>query len=72
METAPVRTPTGIPGFDEIIGGGFPPERVVLILGEPGAGKTILCSQYLYNGAVEVWAEWSPRKHGGRSRTLPS
>jgi len=51
VEAAPVRTPTGIPGFDEIIGGGFPPERVVLILGEPGAGKTILCSQFLYNGA---------------------
>jgi circadian clock protein KaiC len=33
-----------------MLGGGFPQGRVVLILGEPGAGKTILCSQYLING----------------------
>lgn len=45
-----VRTPTGIPGLDEILGGGFPQGRVILILGEPGAGKTILCSQFLENG----------------------
>jgi KaiC/GvpD/RAD55 family RecA-like ATPase len=45
------RTSTGIPGFDDLIGGGFPRERVILVLGEPGAGKTILCSQFLYNGA---------------------
>jgi len=45
-----VRTPTGIPGLDEILGGGLPQGRVVLVLGEPGAGKTILCSQYLANG----------------------
>ena len=53
LGNAPGRTPTGIPGFDEIIGGGFPSERVVLILGEPGSGKTILCSQFLYNGAIK-------------------
>ena len=46
------RTLTGIPGFDEIIGGGFPQGRVVLLSGEPGAGKTILCSQFLYNGVI--------------------
>ncbi len=33
-----------------MLGGGFPQERVLLILGEPGAGKTILCSQFLING----------------------
>jgi len=44
------RTPTGIPGLDEILGGGFPQGRVVLVLGEPGAGKTILSSQYIANG----------------------
>ena len=44
------RVPTGIPGFDDMIGGGFPSGRVVLILGEPGAGKTILGSQFLMNG----------------------
>ncbi|HMK83884.1 MAG TPA: ATPase domain-containing protein [Candidatus Bathyarchaeia archaeon] len=47
------KTLTGIPGFDEIVGGGFPQGRVVLILGEPGAGKTILCTQFLLNGLTK-------------------
>jgi circadian clock protein KaiC len=50
MRRTVVRTPTGIPGLDEILGGGLPQGRVVMVLGEPGAGKTILCSQYLANG----------------------
>jgi KaiC/GvpD/RAD55 family RecA-like ATPase len=33
-----------------MVGGGFPSGRVILLLGEPGAGKTILCSQFLFNG----------------------
>jgi circadian clock protein KaiC len=33
-----------------MIGGGFPPGRVILLLGEPGAGKTIFCAQFLLNG----------------------
>lgn len=36
-----------------MLGGGFPQGRVVLVLGEPGAGKTILCSQYLANGMIK-------------------
>ena len=36
-----------------MLGGGFPEGKVVLILGEPGTGKTILCSQYLHWGASE-------------------
>ena len=50
MQEIAYRTPTGISGLDEMLGGGFPQGRVVLVLGEPGAGKTILCSQYLING----------------------
>jgi KaiC/GvpD/RAD55 family RecA-like ATPase len=50
------RTPTGVPGLDEMLAGGFPQGRVVLVLGEPGAGKTILCSQFLING-VEKFGE---------------
>ncbi|MCK5628697.1 KaiC domain-containing protein, partial [Candidatus Bathyarchaeota archaeon] len=30
---------TGIFGLDEMISGGFPKERIILILGGPGAGK---------------------------------
>jgi KaiC/GvpD/RAD55 family RecA-like ATPase len=36
-----------------MLDGGFNQSRVVLVLGEPGTGKTILCSQYLYHGAAE-------------------
>ncbi len=45
------RTPSGVPGLDELLDGGLPKGRVILILGEPGAGKTILASQFLYSGA---------------------
>lgn len=41
---------TGIEGLDELIGGGIPKGRIVLILGGPGAGKTILASQFLFKG----------------------
>jgi KaiC/GvpD/RAD55 family RecA-like ATPase len=56
MQKSSPRTPTGISGLDEILGGGFPQGRVLLILGEPGAGKTILGSQYLMNG-IEKFGE---------------
>jgi circadian clock protein KaiC len=43
---------SGLPGLDAMLDGGFNRGRVVLILGEPGTGKTIVCSQYLYHGAA--------------------
>ena len=45
--------PTGVYGLDELIGGGFPKGRIILILGGPGAGKTLLASQFLYKGLSE-------------------
>jgi len=47
------RTPSGIPGLDGLIGGGIPRGHIVLVMGGPGSGKTILCSQFLHNGAVQ-------------------
>ena len=44
------RTFTTIPGLDEMLGGGLPSRRFILVLGEPGAGKTILGTQFLLNG----------------------
>src|SRR5947209_5606470 len=42
--------PTGIVGLDDILGGGFTPDRVYLIEGNPGSGKTTLALQYLLEG----------------------
>ena len=44
---------TGIPGLDELVGGGIPKGRVILIIGGPGTGKTIMCGQFLYKGIYE-------------------
>jgi KaiC/GvpD/RAD55 family RecA-like ATPase len=52
MQKSSSRTPTGISGLDEILDGGIPRGRVILVLGEPGAGKTVLGSQFLINGIV--------------------
>ncbi len=41
---------TGVEGLDKLISGGFPRGRVILVLGGPGTGKTILASQFLYKG----------------------
>jgi KaiC/GvpD/RAD55 family RecA-like ATPase len=49
----PKKVSSGINGLDELIGGGFPEGRVVLVVGGPGSGKTIMCSQFLYKGIQE-------------------
>jgi circadian clock protein KaiC len=48
--TLPKKVSTGVPGLDKLIDGGFPEGRVILVIGGPGAGKTIMCSQFLYKG----------------------
>lgn len=47
------RIKTGITGLDELIEGGFPEKRSILISGGCGTGKTILSMQYIYKGASE-------------------
>ncbi len=47
------RVPTGIPGFDELCGGGLLRSRTYLVSGAAGAGKTIFGLQYLYNGITK-------------------
>ena len=39
---------TGVPGFDEILGGGLPEYSFNLIAGTPGAGKTTLAHQMMF------------------------
>ena len=36
-----------------MLGGGFPEDRVILVIGGPGSGKTIFASQFLYKGVVD-------------------
>lgn len=49
IESKP-RSQTGIAGLDDILAGGFTPNRLYLIEGDPGAGKTTLALQYLLEG----------------------
>ncbi len=42
---------TGVPGLDHILGGGLTRERLYLLEGDPGAGKTTLALQFLIEGA---------------------
>lgn len=39
---------TGVPGLDQILGGGFPEFSFNLIAGPPGAGKTTLAQQIMF------------------------
>ena len=45
------RVPSGIPGLDELIEGGFPEGSSIAVSGTAGTGKSIFCLEYLYNGA---------------------
>ncbi|MEM2974763.1 MAG: ATPase domain-containing protein [Candidatus Micrarchaeia archaeon] len=47
------RVPTGIPGLDGMMEGGFSQGNVVLVAGTAGTGKSILATQFLVNGALK-------------------
>jgi circadian clock protein KaiC len=49
--TATAIAATGIAGLDDILGGGFTPNRLYLLEGMPGSGKTTLAFQFLMEGA---------------------
>jgi circadian clock protein KaiC len=44
------RISTGIASLDALIEGGIPRGSTVLVAGNPGTGKTILTSHFLYEG----------------------
>lgn len=45
-----VAVATGISGLDDVLAGGLMPNRLYLIEGDPGAGKTTLALQFLLEG----------------------
>ena len=47
---AEARVPSGVPGLDDVIGGGFPRLRSVLLCGDIGTGKTTFGVQFLMAG----------------------
>jgi len=46
------RLATGVPGLDEILGGGLPEYSFNIIAGAPGSGKTTLAHQFLFASAT--------------------
>jgi circadian clock protein KaiC len=49
--SASPRIPFGVRGLDDILEGGLPGQRVYLVSGDPGTGKTTLAMQFLLEGA---------------------
>ncbi len=47
------RVTSGVPALDEMCGGGFFRDSVVLVSGATGTGKTLLVTQFLAGGAAE-------------------
>jgi circadian clock protein KaiC len=45
------RLPTGVPGLDEILGGGLPEYSFNIVAGAPGCGKTTLVHQFVFSNA---------------------
>ena len=44
---------TGIKGFDQITEGGLPKNRITLVSGSAGSGKTLLGIDFMINGAIK-------------------
>ena len=46
------KLPTGVPGLDEILGGGLPEFSFNVVAGGPGCGKTTLAHQFIFTNAT--------------------
>lgn len=48
-----MRLSTGVDGIDELLNGGLPANRLHVVSGPPGSGKTTFASQFIARGAQE-------------------
>ena len=53
LNTLP-KTPSGIRGLDEITAGGLPKGRPTLVCGAAGSGKTLMATEFIVRGALEL------------------
>ena len=72
----PRRLSTGVPGLDELMGGGIPAGDAVLLAGPTGTGKSVLASQFVHEGgrhgepAVIAVFEQYPERYLARAKSL--
>jgi circadian clock protein KaiC len=71
------RLKTGVPGLDEMMGGGIPEGDVVMLTGPAGSGKTTFATQFVAQGlsqmetcVVAVFEEF-PEAYLARAKTVP-
>ncbi len=73
-ERGKLRLPTGVPGLDEMMGGGIPAGDAVMLAGPAGTGKTTFAMQFVINGlrkgepsVIAVFEEY-PEEYQARAR----
>jgi circadian clock protein KaiC len=77
QERSSRRLATGVPGLDEMMGGGIPAGDVVMLTGPAGSGKTTFAAQFVAQGladgdtcVVAVFEEF-PEAYLARAKTAP-
>jgi KaiC/GvpD/RAD55 family RecA-like ATPase len=50
-QVVPMRISSGVPEFDDLVAGGLVEDRLYVVSGPPGSGKTTFCAQFITQGA---------------------
>jgi KaiC/GvpD/RAD55 family RecA-like ATPase len=64
------RLPIGVPDMDQMMLGGVPAGSLCLVLGPPGAGKSILSKRFLYTGVEQKKDTFLVATSEGEDRAL--
>ena len=74
VQQHPTRLPMGVPGLDDMLGGGLPRGYSLLVAGPSGSGKSILAAAFLAEGARRgekgVIAAFEQHPNQSRSRMV--